>query len=114
MVGQKIGGVNVFGGGLALYDKTGALVGALGVSGDTSCTDHVIAWKVRNALNFDDVPAGVATGAPKGTDNIIFDITPDAHGFPVSASGYGHPACDASVVTIGNNLPVKFPVGPNP
>jgi len=27
MVGQKIGGVNVFGGGLALYDKTGALVG---------------------------------------------------------------------------------------
>ena len=43
MVGQKIGGVNVFGGGLALYDPTGALVGAIGVSGDTSCTDHVIA-----------------------------------------------------------------------
>jgi len=114
MVGQKIGGVNVFGGGLALYDKTGVLVGAIGVSGDTSCTDHVIAWKVRHALNFDNVPGGEATGAPKGTDNIIFDIKPDANGHPVSASGFGHPACDANVVTIGNGLPVTFPVGPNP
>ena len=33
LVGQKIGGVNVFGGGLALYN--GGLVGGLGVSGDT-------------------------------------------------------------------------------
>src|SRR5437879_13025922 len=43
MVGHKIGGVNVFGGGLALYNKEGKLVGAIGVSGDTSCTDHIIA-----------------------------------------------------------------------
>src|SRR5579864_9450224 len=114
MVGQKIGGVNVFGGGLAMYDKTGALVGAIGVSGDTSCTDHVIAWKVRHALNFDNVPAGEAPGAPKGTDNIIFDIKPDANGHPVSFGGFGHPACDAAVVGIGNMLPTKFPVGPNP
>lgn len=114
MVGHKIGGVNVFGGGLAMYDKTGALVGALGVSGDTSCTDHVIAWKVRHNLNFDNVPAGVAAGAPKGTDNIIFDIKPDANGHPVSAHGFGHPACDDAVVGIGNDLPTKFPVGPNP
>ncbi|HEY1766958.1 MAG TPA: heme-binding protein [Terracidiphilus sp.] len=34
MVGFPIGGVNVFGGGLALYNKQGQLVGALGVSGD--------------------------------------------------------------------------------
>lgn len=27
MVGQKVDGINVFGGGLALYDKTGTLVG---------------------------------------------------------------------------------------
>jgi uncharacterized protein GlcG (DUF336 family) len=26
------------------------LVGALGVSGDTSCTDHIVAWKLRKAL----------------------------------------------------------------
>src|SRR5204863_5474803 len=38
MVGQKIGGVNVFGGGLALYNKEGKLVGAIGLSGDTSST----------------------------------------------------------------------------
>src|SRR3984957_3209454 len=46
MVGQKIGGVNVFGGGLALYATTAeTLVGAVGVSGDTSCADHNISWR---------------------------------------------------------------------
>ena len=34
MVGGKIGGVNVFGGGLALYNSAGTLVGAIGVSGE--------------------------------------------------------------------------------
>src|SRR6185295_1194131 len=87
MVGKKVGGVNVFGGGLALYNAQGKLVGAIGVSGDTSCTDHIIAWKVRHALNLDNVPAGVAPGAPNGTDNIIFDIAPDAFGHEKSTSG---------------------------
>lgn len=109
MVGHKIGGVNVFGGGLALYAKDGTLVGAIGVSGDTSCTDHIIAWKVRHALNFDDVPAGVAPG---NTDNIIFDIAPDAHGHLVSAGGFGHPACSPAAAAIGSALPANFPVGP--
>jgi uncharacterized protein GlcG (DUF336 family) len=63
MVGGKIGGVNVFGGGLGLYDTDGSLIGALGVSGDTSCTDHIVAWKVRDALGLDNVLTGVsATG----------------------------------------------------
>ena len=54
-----------------------------GVSGDTSCADHIIAWKVRHALNLDNVPAGVA-GA--GKDNIIHDVTVDAGtGHTVSA-----------------------------
>ena len=52
MVGTRIGGVNVFGGGLALY-KGGVKIGGLGVSGDTSCTDHNVAWRVRNALGLD-------------------------------------------------------------
>src|SRR5436853_6892854 len=39
MVGHKIGGVNVFGGGLALYNSAHVLVGAIGVSGDSSCAD---------------------------------------------------------------------------
>jgi uncharacterized protein GlcG (DUF336 family) len=36
LVGSKIGGINVFGGGLALYAKGGQIVGGVGVSGDTS------------------------------------------------------------------------------
>jgi uncharacterized protein GlcG (DUF336 family) len=111
MVGSKIGGINVFGGGLALYNSQGILVGGIGVSGDTSCTDHIIAWKVRHALNFDDVPAGVGA---MNTDNIIFDITPDAHGHPVSAGGFGHPTCSAGApsTSIATGLPTSFPVGP--
>jgi uncharacterized protein GlcG (DUF336 family) len=50
MVGNKIGGVNVFGGGLALYSKGKVIVGGIGVSGDTSCTDHDIAWRFHNKL----------------------------------------------------------------
>ena len=45
MVGKRIGGTNVFGGGLPLYDDHGTLVGGLGVSGDASCADHNIAWR---------------------------------------------------------------------
>jgi uncharacterized protein GlcG (DUF336 family) len=85
LVGKPIGGVIVFGGGLALYDKKGQIVGALGVSGDTSCADHVVAWKTRHALGFDAVPMGVAPGP---SDNLIFDIQNG-----VSSSGFGHPSC---------------------
>jgi uncharacterized protein GlcG (DUF336 family) len=119
MVGKRIGGVNVFGGGLALYNSDGELVGAIGVSGDTSCTDHIIAWKVRDALDLDYVPAGVAPGAVaipgQTTDNAVYDITfiPDDH--PVSASGWGHPdcgtgnGCEQSVIAV--DLPNSNPIG---
>src|ERR1051325_11419394 len=43
MVGHKIGGVNVFGGGLGLYNASGKLVGGIGVRGGTSCAGHKIA-----------------------------------------------------------------------
>ncbi|HET7600026.1 MAG TPA: heme-binding protein [Gemmatimonadales bacterium] len=107
MVGKRIGGTNVFGGGFALYDANGNIVGGVGVSGDTSCADHVIGWKVRHALNLDNVPAGVSA---TGDDNIIYDI--DANG--KSAGGFGHPHCldAATESTIAANLPVAFPVGP--
>lgn len=107
MTGKKIGGVNVFGGGLALYDG-GNLLGAIGVSGDTSCTDHNVAWKVRDVLDLDDVPAGVAPG---GTDNIIHDIAPDAHLHPVSAGGFGHPTCDVTATATAGGLPLCHPKG---
>jgi uncharacterized protein GlcG (DUF336 family) len=90
MNGLKIGGINVFGGGLALYSQADGktVLGGLGVSGDTSCADHTIAWRLRAALGFTRVVGGVnsANGAPsRGDDNIIYDI---ANG--VSASGFGH------------------------
>lgn len=85
MVGKKIGGVNVFGGGLPLYTKSGELIGALGVSGDSSCADHNIAWKLRRDLKLDYVPAGVSSDK---NDNIVYDIENG-----VSKSGWGHPSC---------------------
>jgi len=111
LVGKKIGGVNVFGGGLPLYNADGTLLGAIGVSGDTSCTDHIIAWKVRFALNLDNVPGGVSG---TGDDNIVHDIEPDANGHLVSAGGWGHPIINDAQKAIALALPVSHPKGPNP
>jgi uncharacterized protein GlcG (DUF336 family) len=111
LVGKKIGGVNVFGGGLPLYNAAGKLIGAIGVSGDTSCTDHIVAWKIRHALNLDNVPSGVSATED---DNMVHDITPNATGHHVSASGWGHPVCGADEVPIVAALPTTHPTGPNP
>jgi uncharacterized protein GlcG (DUF336 family) len=106
MVGGRIGGVNVFGGGLALYNSSDKLVGAVGVSGDSSCADHNIAWRVRNTLNLDYVPGGVSGDASR-PDNIVYDITPQAGQMPgTSTSGWGHPACSAAATAIAAALPV--------
>jgi len=90
MVGEFIGGVNVFGGGLALYDGSGKLLGGLGVSGDTSCTDHVVAWRIREFLDLDNVPGGVG---PNGTDNLNIAT-------PVEPSNFQHPDCGGGVADI--------------
>jgi uncharacterized protein GlcG (DUF336 family) len=96
MIGNRIGGVNVFGGGLALYDITGKVVGAVGVSGDTSCADHMIAWRVRNRLHLDYLFGRGVSGDADRPDNIIYDITDG-----VSASGFGHPTCINTAPAIG-------------
>ena len=95
MVGSKIGGVNVFGGGLALYAVGKKIVGAVGVSGDTSCADHNIAWRVRNNLGLDHLSGvGGVSGDPARPDNIIFDIVPNPNGGTGnSPGGFGHPPC---------------------
>jgi uncharacterized protein GlcG (DUF336 family) len=106
LVGQRVGGVNVFGGGLVLLSKGGIKVGGVGVSGDTSCTDHFIAWRVRNTLGLDHFgpvtsAVGGVSGDPNHPDNIIFDITATNMGgllnpvgtLSASASGFGHPKC---------------------
>jgi uncharacterized protein GlcG (DUF336 family) len=105
MVGRKIGGVNVFGGGLALYDANKVLVGAVGVSGDTSCADHNIAWRTRAALNLDYVPGGV--GPAGRADNINYqDAVPE----PSLQADFSHPVCKIAgadnVSAISAALPV--------
>jgi uncharacterized protein GlcG (DUF336 family) len=105
MIGKKIGGVNVFGGGLALYDKSGNIVGGIGVSGDSSCADHNIAWRTRDLLKLDFVPGGVS-GDASAPDNIVYDITDG-----VSASGWGHPACSAAATSIAAALGTSNPIG---
>ncbi|MFT5393710.1 MAG: hypothetical protein ACI8PT_003913, partial [Gammaproteobacteria bacterium] len=94
MVGKRIGGVNVFGGGLALYSVDG-VIGGVGVSGDTSCADHMIGWRVRNTLGLDHLSAvGGVSGDPLRPDNIIYDIAPNPDGGAgISAGGFGHPEC---------------------
>ncbi len=109
MVGASIGGVNVFGGGLGLYATGKVLIGGIGVSGDTSCADHNIAWRVRNLLALDHLAGvGGVSGDATRPDNIIFDIAPNVSGGTgVSAGGFGHPTC---LNTAGSaSLPVVKP-----
>lgn len=96
MLGLKPGGINVFGGGVGLY-STGGKLGAVGVSGDTSCADHNIAWKLRHRLATggysgvkvaNRVPGGVRSAqvntsnqpvAPAGDDGIMYGNTGFQH-----------------------------------
>jgi uncharacterized protein GlcG (DUF336 family) len=109
MVGKLIGGINVFGGGLPLYDSTGKVIGGLGVSGDLSCGDHNIAWKTRHILELDYLPAGVDPLKHDGRtdDNIVYDISKTTG---KSKSGWGHPACSPGTTAVGKSLPDDYPV----
>jgi uncharacterized protein GlcG (DUF336 family) len=87
LVGRRIGGINVFGGGLPLYNANKELVGAIGVSGDTSCADHNIAWRTRRRLQLDWVPAGVGAN---GDDNVNYrGVVAE----PSMQSDFSHPIC---------------------
>ena len=101
MVGDIPGGVNVFGGGLGLYNSNGDLVGAIGVSGDTSCADHVIAWKVRDAIGLDNIPGGIGFD---GTDNLNIAN-------PVTPNTFEHPTCGFGEDPIIQNLNTTHPIG---
>lgn len=92
LIGKRIGGINVFGGGLPLYDGL-EKIGAIGVSGDTSCTDQAFAWRVRENLA---ATAGINTGAEidaaSAVTSEVLDIT-----------GRAYPDCIAAI-TPKNNL----------
>lgn len=96
MVGQKASGIVTFAGGLALYDGSG-IVGALGLSGDTSPGDHNVAWRVRRLLGLDKVPGGITD---MNNDAIIFDINM----LGKSASGYGHPTTGLNEETVAKEI----------
>jgi uncharacterized protein GlcG (DUF336 family) len=77
--GPKIaGGIITFGGGVPLY-KNGKIIGGLGISGDTACTDHEIAKRVRTLATLDP------TGGPS-TDDITYSSVD-------GASVFTHPLC---------------------
>jgi hypothetical protein len=78
----------------ALYDASGKLLGGVGVSGDSSCADHIIAWEMRSKFNMDGLPEGT-------NDNIT-----------VGAGAY--PDCGQGSAALIAALPTSYPLGPKP
>jgi hypothetical protein len=96
---KRIGGVNVFGGGLALYNGN-KKVGAIGVSGDTSCRDHAFAWLVRQNVNLQpsgmvgittfNVNASGGANTPSAVGTVGDEMIINGSG---GWQGWQHPAC---------------------
>jgi uncharacterized protein GlcG (DUF336 family) len=97
LIGKVVGGVIAFGGGLALYDQNKHIVGGLGASGNTSCADHNIAWRMRKALQLDHVPNGPTA---QHNDAIVYDVGKDGK----SESGWGHPECGFNAPDVAKQL----------
>lgn len=75
LVGHRVGGINVFGGGLAIYGSGGKKVGAIGVSGDTSCRDHAFAWEMRRLANLQPKGVGITTANLTATGETATPLT---------------------------------------
>jgi len=93
---QIPGGLIFFGGGLPLYSN-GKIVGGLGISGDTSCTDHEIAKRVRNA-------AGLNPPGGSLIDDIVY-----------ATSVFAHPVCLNTWLNgtfVGDEEPATYPFAP--
>jgi uncharacterized protein GlcG (DUF336 family) len=100
---QITGGLIFFGGGVPLY-RNGKIIGALGVSGDTSCADHEIAKRVRDLASLN--PPGGAL-----VDDIVYSL-------PDPPSVFAHPVCLNTYrngTKIGDEAPATYPfVAPTP
>jgi len=105
MVGGRIGGVNVFGGGLALYNSDHKLIGGIGVSGDTSCADHNIAWRTRHTLNLDFVPGGVGPAGRPDTINYQGLVA-----VPSLQNDFSHPICKIAGADGVSGISAALPV----
>ena len=76
------GGIITFGGGVPLYFNK-QVIGGLGVSGDTACADHAIAYRMRHLAGLD--------GTPKpGQDNITYLAAGEL------PHDFGHPHCNTN------------------
>jgi uncharacterized protein GlcG (DUF336 family) len=71
-INRVAGGIITFGGGVALYDKEGHVLGGLGVSGDTSCADHAIAFRMRKYAGLQPDYTKVPGPNSSKTDNIEY------------------------------------------
>ncbi|MDR5740802.1 heme-binding protein [Caballeronia sp. LZ019] len=76
-IGRTLGGVITFGGGVALY-AGGKVIGGLGVSGDSACADHIVAYRMRKLAGLGGVPAGQGPG---NADNIACSTGASPMGF---------------------------------
>lgn len=95
--GQVPGGIITFGGGVPLY-QNGRVIGGLGVSGDSSCADHAIAFRMRKLAGFDGTPSG-PNGTGAGADNIIYPPSMlDIYG-PPQTPGFWQPHCSGNDLT---------------
>jgi uncharacterized protein GlcG (DUF336 family) len=86
--GSAVGGIITFGGGVALYSN-GQVIGGLGVSGDTSCADHAIAYRMRAQASLNGTPTidNISYYTGLGTDGLI--TSPDQ----VDPSQFKQPHC---------------------
>ena len=89
-IGFVPGGVITFGGGVALY-QSGQIIGGLGLSGDTSCADHAISYRMRHDAGLDGIPGGVGLN---GTDNILYAAV------GTTPTGFEHPHCLGPTVDV--------------
>ena len=106
MVGQRIGDINVFGAGLVSYSG-GVRVGRPRVSGDTSCTDHMVAWRTRNNLRFSGLggPASLFARNSAHPDNIILISSQTRTAARDLVNEFGHATC------LNNPPTTAMPVG---
>lgn len=78
------GGIITFGGGVALY-QNGQVIGGLGVSGDSSCADHAIAYRMRRLAGLGGIPGG-----PNSSHNDNIEYAPVGQ----APTGFQQPHCD--------------------
>lgn len=100
LVGTRPGGWQASGGGIALRNSAGNVVGALGVAGENPCINHSVAWQMRHLFSLDYVPSGVNPDTSR-SDNILFP----SNAFNANASLYTHPVCDAESTLLIESLP---------